>query len=47
MIVAMNKRTIETEIIETGEQRGGRGRRITPAARRAVGNRGQTRMALR
>lgn len=35
MIVAMNKRAIETEIIETGEQRGGRGRRITPAARRA------------
>ncbi len=31
----MNKRAIETEIIETGEQRDGRGRRITPAARRA------------
>ena len=28
----MNKRAIETEIIETGEQRDGRGRRITPAA---------------
>lgn len=31
----MNKHTIETEIIESGEQRGGRGRRITAATRRA------------
>ncbi len=31
----MNKQAISTEIIETGEQRDGRGRRITPAGRRA------------
>ncbi|HLP08660.1 MAG TPA: hypothetical protein VK178_10870 [Opitutaceae bacterium] len=31
----MSKHAISTEIIETGEQRDGRGRRITPAGRRA------------
>jgi hypothetical protein len=31
----VNKHAISTEIIETGEQRDGRGRRITPAGRRA------------
>lgn len=31
----MNKHAISTEIIETGEQRDGRGRRITPVGRRA------------